>query len=153
MTDALTPIAMKIAKCIRLLSSDKAGEVLAAANALNRTLTNAGADIHVLADRIEKPNGGGGLTKVEMRKLYDAGYNDGVRAAENKQYDAAGFRNVDDTPAWHEIARFCQGHSDRLQEKERTFINDMSARTVWREPTEKQAKWLKSIFYRLGGKP
>jgi len=28
----------------------------------------------------------------------------------------------------------------------------MASRTVWREPTEKQAKWLRSIFYRLGGK-
>jgi hypothetical protein len=28
----------------------------------------------------------------------------------------------------------------------------MASRTVWREPTEKQGKWLKSIFYRLGGR-
>jgi hypothetical protein len=45
-----------------------------------RTLKGAGADVHALADLVEKPNGGG-LTKAEMQKLYDAG----VRAAENKQ--------------------------------------------------------------------
>ena len=32
------------------------------------------------------------------------------------------------------------------------FVNDMAARTVWHQPTERQEKWLKSIFFRLGGK-
>jgi hypothetical protein len=87
-----------------------------------------------------------------MRKLYDAGYDAGVRAAEAKQHGPDDFRNVDGTPAWHEIARFCQQSRDRLREKEREFINDMTSRTVWREPTERQSKWLRSIFYRLGGR-
>jgi len=34
--------------------------------------------------------------------------------------------------------------------KEQEFVNDIASRTVWREPTERQGKWLKSIFYRLG---
>jgi hypothetical protein len=91
------------------------------------------------------------LTDAEMRKLYDAGYDAGVRAAETKQHGPGDFRNIDGTPAWHEIARSCQQSRDRLREKEREFINDMASRTVWREPTERQAKWLRSIFYRLGG--
>ena len=86
-----------------------------------------------------------------MRKLYDAGYGAGVRAAEAKQHGPSDFYNVDGTPAWHEIARFCQHSRDRLREKERGFIDDMASRTVWREPTERQAKWLRSIFHRLGG--
>ncbi len=87
-----------------------------------------------------------------MRKLYDAGYAPGMRAVENKQHGPGDFYNVDGLPAWDEIALFCQQNSDRLRENERAFINDMASYTVWREPTEKQAKWLRSIFYRLGGR-
>jgi hypothetical protein len=125
--------------------------VIAAARAMLRTLETAGADIHVLADRVGKPNGGG-FTEAEMKKLYDAGYEAGVRAVENKQHGSGDFQNVDGTPAWHEIARYCQQHNDRLREKEQDFINDMAARTVWREPTERQAQWLRSIFFKLGGR-
>ena len=151
MTDALAPIVNKLATFIRLLSSDKEGEVIAAAHAIKRTLKAAGADIHTLAERIEKPNGSG-LTEAEMKKLYDAGYNAGRRDAENKHFGPADFHNVDGTPNWHQMALCCQQHSSLLRGQEQTFINDMASRTVWREPTEKQQKWLKSIFYRLGGK-
>ena len=73
-----------------------------------------------------------------MRKLYDAGYGAGVRAAEAKQHGPGDFYNVDGTPAWHEIARFCQHSRDRLREKERGFIDDMASRTVWLAPAAKQ---------------
>jgi hypothetical protein len=151
MTDALAPIAAKLATCVRLLSSDKDGEIVAAAHAIYRTLRSAGTDIHTLAELIEKPNDGG-LTEAEMKKLYDAGFNAGVREAENRRFGSADFHNVDGTPHWHEIALFCQQHNERLTVKEEPFVNDMAAQTVWREPTEKQAKWLKSIFLRLGGR-
>src|SRR5213076_2633468 len=47
-----------------------------------------------LAAHVENANGGK-LTEAEMRKLYDAGYEAGVRAAENKQHGDGDFRNVD----------------------------------------------------------
>jgi hypothetical protein len=147
----LAPISGKLAQYVRLLSSDKEGEVVAAAHAIMRTLKKAGADIHVLADRIEHVNGGR-LTEAEMKKLYDAGYDAGVRAAESKHHGSVDFRSVDGTPEWNEIALFCQRQQDRLRANELQFINDMAERTVWREPTERQAKWLRSIFYRLGGR-
>jgi hypothetical protein len=150
MTSNLAPIADKLGKMIRMLGSDRAGDVIAAARAIKRTLHNEGLDIHALAEGIEKPNGNA-LTKVEMKKLYDAGYDAGLRAAEDKHYGAADFANIDGTPSWHEMARWCQQHGDRLREKEREFVDDMAGRTVWREPTAKQGAWLRSIFYRLGG--
>jgi hypothetical protein len=150
MTDVLAPIVGKLAACIRMLSSDKDGDVITAARGLVRMLKGAGTDIHVFAERIAKPNGG--LTDAEMRKLYDAGYEAGVRAVENKQHGSGDFHNVDGLPSWNEIALFCQQNNDRLRATERQFIDDIASRTVWREPTEKQAKWLRSIFYRLGGK-
>jgi hypothetical protein len=50
------------------------------------------------------------------------------------------------------MARYCQQRSDRLRDREEEFVNQMASRTVWREPTERQGKWLQSIFLRLGGK-
>ena len=44
------------------------GEVVAAARAIVRTLKVAGADIHVLAERVETANGSK-LTDAKMRKL------------------------------------------------------------------------------------
>jgi hypothetical protein len=116
-----------------------------------RILKGEGADIHALADRIEKPSNGA-LTDVEMRKLYDAGYENGVRAAENKMHGNSDFHDIDGFPAWSEIALYCQRNNHRLRPTEQEFVNDMAAQTVWREPTPKQAKWLKSIFLRLGGR-
>jgi hypothetical protein len=147
--DILAPIAKKLAAPLRLLSSNRDGDVIAAGRAIIRMLKGVGADIHALAERIEKPSAGG-RTNAEMKKLYDAGYAAGTRDAE--QHGNIDFHNVDGTPERHEIARFCQQHSDRLRMQEKTFVNEMASQTVWREPTEKHAKWLRSIFHRLGGR-
>src|SRR5262249_8297868 len=149
-TSNLAPITDKLGKMIRMLASDRDGDVIAAARAIGRLLRNQGLDIHALAEGIDNPNGSG-FSEAEMKKLYDAGYDAGLRAAEEKHHGSADFANVDGTPSWHEIALFCQRHKDRLRDKEREFVNDMASRTVWCEPTEKQAKWLRSIFYRLDG--
>jgi hypothetical protein len=113
MADALAPIADKLKRFIRLLSSDSDGEVVAAARALNRTLKSAKLDIHVLADGIGATNGK--LSDAEMRKLYDAGYEAGKREAQN----GAMFRsvNIDEEPSWSEIARECAAHSERLRDE------------------------------------
>jgi hypothetical protein len=150
MTDILDPIARRLATFVRLLSSDKEGEIVAAARAIVRTLETKGADIHALAERVEGA-AGGGLNEAEMKKLYDAGYQDGIRAADNRNDPVVSFHDTDGTPQWHEMARWCQRRSDRLRSKERDFVDQMTAETVWRDPTERQASWLKSIFYRLGG--
>ena len=44
----------RLGKLIRLLSSDRPGEVVAAAGAINRALQAAGLDIHRLADVVER---------------------------------------------------------------------------------------------------
>jgi hypothetical protein len=147
--NALAPIADKLGKLIRMLSSDRDGEVIAAARALQRTLLSAGTDLHALAGAIEQANGS--LSETDVKRIYDAGFDDGFRKAENAQHGPGNFRNVDGAPCWNEIALWCQRRSERLKENERQFIDDMASRTVWREPTEKQGMWLMSIFYRLGG--
>ena len=60
----------KLGTFIRLLASERDGEVIAAARAIKRVLKSAGRDIHVLASHTEKMNGGGGaLSEVEMKKI------------------------------------------------------------------------------------
>ena len=54
MTAALAPVALRLGQLVRLLGSDKDGEVLAAARALGRTLETVGQDFHALADIVER---------------------------------------------------------------------------------------------------
>jgi len=129
----------------RKLASDCDGDVIAAGHAIKRTLRSEG-HIHALAEG-QQPNGGA-LAEAEISKLYDAG----LRAAEEKHRGAADFANVEGAVPWHETALRWQRHSSRLRAKEQWGINDRASRTVWREPIEKQGKWLKGIFCRLGGK-
>jgi hypothetical protein len=152
----LTPIAGKLGTFIRLLASDKEGEVRAAVAALLRTLKAAGTDIHAVADLIEKP-ANGKLSQADMERIFKAGhelgYEKGVRDAENKSHGSLDFRGVDGSDLdWHAMALWCQKHGDRLSGTEEKFVNDVAARTVYRVPSEKQCKWLKSIFLRLGGR-
>jgi predicted P-loop ATPase len=132
-SNAITPAtANKLAAIIRVMSSDKDGDVLNAGRAINRTLKSVGCDIHDLAEVVEHMNGGK-LSEAEMKKLYDAGYEAAMRAVENRS--TGDFHNVDGTPNWHEIALFCQQNNNRLRENERQFINDMAfanglARTI-----------------------
>src|SRR5262245_31904 len=93
----------------------------------------------------QRPNRGA-LTKAEIRKLYNAG----LRAAEEKHRGAAD--NVEGTGPWHEIALWRKRHSSQLRAEEQGFVNDRASHTVWHEPTKKQGKWLKGIFYRPGAK-
>ena len=58
----MTPdLAARAAKLIRLLASDRDGEALGAARALQRTLVAAGSNLNGLADAVEgMGNGSGG---------------------------------------------------------------------------------------------
>jgi hypothetical protein len=145
----LTPIAGKLAKLLRMLSSNREHEMVAAAQALNRTLQSAGTDIHALAAIVEH---GGELNEAEMRKLYDAGVEEGMRLAEKARFGSEDFHNINGLPSWHEMALWCQQRYDRLEDKHREFIDDMAGLTLWREPTEKQGKYLTSLYHKLGGR-
>jgi hypothetical protein len=134
----------KLEKLIKLLSSDRDGEVLAAVRAIQRTLNGAGTDIHELAARVK----GGKLSNAEMQKIYNAG----VEAGKNDAAVDKGFSSVDGTKSWHEMALYCEEHinSSRLYPNEPGFIKDMVRWTERREPSEKQGEWLHKIYIRLG---
>lgn len=129
--NALGPIADKLGKLVRLLTSDRDGEVVAAARGINRTLKNAGLDIHVLAAAIEQ----------------SGGQPAGQYTANDERPKWAGGEQTD----WHAVASECAAHPNRLRDqREKDFVADMVAWTeLGGQPTEKQAKWLRAIYLRV----
>ena len=75
---SIEPVAEKLEKLLRMLSSPREAEVVAAAQAIMRTLKGVGADIHELAACVK----GGKLSETDMQRIYDAAFADGRRAAE-----------------------------------------------------------------------
>jgi hypothetical protein len=135
-----------------LLGSDKDGDVIAAAHGLRRLLKSANTDLHDLAALVEQPQQSG-IAEADMKRLYQAGYDAGLAAAEASFYGASDFRPVNGSdPDWKEIAAFCYRKRDQLNAREAEFIQSVNSQLVWRAPSEKQRKWLLSILYRLGGK-
>lgn len=140
----IEPVAVKLGKLLKMLSSSHDGEKLAAVNAILATLQGAGANIHELAARVE----GGKLSKADMQRIYDAAYQDGKQAAERTQ--GAEFHNVDG-PSWHDMAIECRDRDNgQWSPREREFIDDMVRWTARREPSEKQGRWLHVLYVRAG---
>jgi hypothetical protein len=113
-TDLDLPGAERLAKLIRLLSSDRSGEVGAAVEAIKRTLETCGLDLHDLADRLTGKRERG-LTKAELeraeRDAYCAGFRDGLADA--------------DDMSWNQMAKFCLARAERLDEREQDFVEQM----------------------------
>jgi hypothetical protein len=137
--------------CLRLLGSDRDGEVLAAVHSLRRMLKAHDEDLHDLAARIEKP----GLTDDEMRKIFNAGVEAGLERAEQERRAPNYFRDVGDAERWHEIATYCLQNPKRrhLYSREPGFLEGVVDRTTDGDvPSERQQAWLLKIYRRLGGK-
>jgi hypothetical protein len=116
--------------------------VIAAARALLRSLAADGEDIHALADAI----GGGKLSDTDMRSLYDAGFDDGKRAAEGDR-----LVQFDDVTPWRTMAAECLRSDDAdhwLAPHERGFVEDMARWCERREPSPKQGNWLHLLWTR-----
>jgi hypothetical protein len=145
-----TPVARKLGALVRRLASNHDGEVVAVVHAIVRTLKSAGSDLHALADKIERPTG---IAEADMRRLFQAGYDAGLAACEEAHNGDGGFHTVAGSdPDWREVARYCYRKRTQLSEREAEFVESVSSQLVWRDPTEKQRKWLRSIFLRLGGR-
>jgi hypothetical protein len=120
--------ASRIGQLVRLLGSDRNGEVIAAAMALQRTLRNAGADLHYLAD-------------VAERALQQPAIPPPAPDVDQDDEDVA------------DLVRFCAQNYAQLTDRERGFVGNMHA-LLRREggafaPSEKQANWLHHIADRL----
>ena len=110
----MTPSAQdRLGKLLRMLSSDKDGEVLAATAAIKRTLANEGLDIHSLADALCQP-----APRAEK--------------AQRATHDTP------DTTNWHGVACECAAHGATLNLREQKFVSDMVAWTWHARPSERQ---------------
>jgi hypothetical protein len=148
--------AKRIARLFRLLASEHDGEALNAARAMKRLLVAERLSFNDIAAVIESCNG-----EIEERKYSDSDaeiiFARGVekgRVEEARKKDLPPeFYDADGSPRWTEIALFCQKNMAQLDDDwERTFVNDMAGKTIWRTPSEKQAKHLLAIFVKLGGR-
>ena len=77
----LDPVTDKLGKLLRLLGSDRDGEVVATARSIVRVLEGAGLDLHVLADNINGDN-----------KIIEQAYRRGLKTVATKpKKSGAGF--------------------------------------------------------------
>jgi hypothetical protein len=152
--DPFAAFAHRLAACIRLLGSDKSGEVAAAWAIIQRILPKA--DLHELATRIETPPGLDEAIKQKLRKAVEdaraQGYAEGVQAAERAAHGTEAFRSTD-APEWARVALYVQREKGRLPARHHEFVDKMAARTVYEnEPTPNMHRYLHSLFLQLGGK-
>jgi len=119
--------ASRIGQLVRLLGSDRSGEVVAAAAAIKRTLFVAGTDIHHLADIAER----GLQSRPPIAPQLELADNGDVAA----------------------MIRFCINSRERLNDREVGFVRNMHHRLLLVgdgfTPTEKQVAWLLGIHQRL----
>lgn len=153
-------LSARLAKFMRLLSSDKDGEVIAAAGAIRRVLLAADLDIHDLADVIERSNiGNTAPARPQPRPRYsyrpappDSGF------AEWARHAGAGTRWTHDFKEWpeeeepadsinHARAEYCwQFRNTILNSREVKFVEDMLAQSLARRLTFRQSEWLEAIW-------
>jgi hypothetical protein len=121
----MTPAVQdKLGKLLRILSSDKPGEVVAAASAIMRTLAAEGLDIHSLADALCQPT---------------------PRAERKTQSASTSAEDID----WHSVACECEAHGAFLNLREQKFVTDMMAWTARATPSERQQAWLLLILNKV----
>ena len=137
---------------MRLLGSPNDSEALAAARALQRTLKSAGADLHALADVVEKPPAAE-LSESDMKRIWDDGRQTGIQEGLEQARDLGVFKPVGSDPTPHEMAAYCQQNIKRIPPQHHQFIDDMASRTLrpWFTPSVRQAEYLKSMYHQAGG--
>lgn len=125
-SERLAPLVAGMRPLILLLSSDKAGEVAAAAAQITRRLCKAGLDWHDLADALEAAGPG---VRVELERRPDA------------------------ATCWAEAVDFTLHHgAEILTERDVEFLHNMRALLARGfAPSAKQARWINGLFERAGG--
>jgi hypothetical protein len=144
----------RIASLVRMLGTEQDGEALNTVSVLRRTLASRNLTFTDLGDGIEKL-ATGGLTQSEMERISDAAYAKGLSDAKRESTGAQAVFGLrpDGSHDWGEIALACQRAKSRLEAKHHQFVDDMASRLTWgQEPSEKQGRYLLSLFRQIGGR-
>ncbi|WP_152535542.1 hypothetical protein [Bradyrhizobium sp. Ai1a-2] len=149
----------KLVKLIRRLSSDQDDEVLTAVRLIRATLKSRCADIHDLADSIQKlEENGAGANAEFYKKAWLDGYSKGAEDERKKmpRNAAIGFGAADSDELTCEAAvLFAHQYLSRLNSWERNFIEDMAIQmrhAPSKSFSEKQTALIFKIYRRAGGK-
>jgi hypothetical protein len=149
----------KIASLIRMLGSDKPGEILAAVSAIKRVLESQGRDFNDLGNDIETRSGA--LAEAEIDQIYTTGHKDGYAKAmddvgSNHVFNLNGFHAVNGSASgltWQEMAQFIGSKASYLhRDREREFAESIAEQARWKSTiSPAQDKWLRDLYVKLGG--
>jgi hypothetical protein len=159
MSDEVIDLSLldKMGKFIRLLASDKDGEVLASVRAMGRVLETNKLSFNSLADLLKSDiahdihesgyeEGEVAGFKRGHKKGYEDGYQDGLKDRSSSTRHTRQSRPHNNV-SWKEMARFCYLHFDELwNDWERSFIGNVRFLT---EISERQETKLRVIYERL----
>jgi len=150
--DAVTidrSLAKKIAGTVRLITSNKPGDVTAATEAFVRLLQGAGNDvIHAIAERIENESNGK-LSDAELKEVFDAGVDHGKKLSAQAQAQTQ--QAHPQLPSAYTMAMYCLERIDRLDDKHHDFISKMSRTARRYALSPKQQTYLEDLYLQLGG--
>jgi hypothetical protein len=121
---SLTTIAPKLDPLIRRLASDSDGEVIGCVRAIGRQLNRAGASWHDLADKL--------TSAPEMPK---------------QRHESATFYDYLTAVEW-----ILRTNSGELSDRDVEFAESMRGILYRRQPTAKQAAWLRGLVGKMGGR-
>jgi len=127
--NALAPVAPRLSKLLPVLASDRDGEVVATARAIDRTLKSAGLSWHDLAAVLVVPTAPPDPPRQNMADDIDDGP-----------------PPLDDVRGWRFLARSALDFRSRMSNREIDFCKNMAGAD--RPLTQKQADWLWKIWTR-----
>jgi len=122
-----------------------------AVTAMNNMLAAERLSFSDLANVLEEQR----YSAVDMQHALNKGKEIASREVGNQQQNGAlEFFDGDGEPRWYEIAVFCRDNVEKLRsDREKEFVNDMPGKVLsFGQPTSAQAKWLLSVFVKLGGR-
>jgi hypothetical protein len=144
----------RIADLIRHLGTEHDNEIIVTVRTLQRTLESKHKNFSDLGNAIVEMENGG-LAQKAMERIRDAAYAKGLADAKRAQVEGQVVYGLkpDGSQDWQAIAIHCQRRKDLIEPNSHRFVDDMAGRLAWgRVPTEKQGRYLLSIFRQIGGR-
>jgi hypothetical protein len=146
--------ARKLAGTVRMLTSNKPGDVDAAKQALLRILQSASKDmIFGVAERIETDpaeiQANGHLNETELKQVFEAGVEHGKKLSAQAQAQTQ--QAYPQMPSAFTMAMYCLERIERLDDKHHDFIEKMARTSRRYTLSTRQQAYLEDLYLQLGG--